>query len=505
MKILPFRHACLGVLLLASGFSPAAHAEEPQNAPASTSSGVSEVLDSLVTTTYFKDDQFQLAAPGGTREAFPSQFVPQFSDGVYSDRIAEMARRSEFKFVYNDHVKGFIRLYAVDKRKQVSKMLGLTRIYFPLIEEKLREYNIPAEMKYLVIVESGLNPTAVSRAGARGLWQFMSGTGRMYGLQSSSFIEDRYDPYKATVAACEHLRDLYDTFGDWFLVLAAYNSGAGNVKKAIRASGGAYDYWQIWPYLPQETRGYVPAFIAVSYVMNYHKEHNIRPMEPGTLYTETERVPIKSALTFEQLQETIGVSAEDLRFLNPQYKVGLIPSPGSDSRMLRLPKRYVDPFRQREQEIYAYHADRAREREQLYALVREQERQDGGEVTGTRARKTHVVRKGETLATVARRFQVPVSQLIQWNNLKSGRVKPGQSLVIFKAKGDSSSGKATSSRIKGKKGKRGEAKVSSSKARGKGKGLAKSKVSGKKKAKEGKATTKKGKTARSGARKHRGR
>ncbi|NTV01275.1 MAG: transglycosylase SLT domain-containing protein [Chlorobiaceae bacterium] len=430
------------------------------------------MLDSLMTSTYFQDDQFRLSGPGET-DVFPRHFVPQFNDSVYASRIADLAKKSQFKLVYNQHVKGFIRVYAVDRRKTVSKMLGLTRIYFPLFEEKLKEYNIPQEMKYLAIVESALNPTAVSHAGARGLWQFMGGTGRMYGLQSSSFIEDRYDPYKATVAACEHFQDLYQTFGDWFLVLAAYNSGAGNVRKAIRASGGAHDYWEIWPYLPQETRGYVPAFIAVTYVMNYYREHNIKPLEPGFLYTETERVPINSALTFDQLQETIGIPVDDLKFLNPQYKVGLIPSPATRPNMVRLPKKYVQPFLQKEQEIYAFHPERAQERERLYAMVQEHERQ-AGEVISAKGRKTHVVRKGETLAGVARKYRVPVSQLIAWNDLKSGRVKPGQQLVVFKVNGERGGGKASAA--VSKTGKKGKSQLVKS---GKGKGVAQSRVKAK--------------------------
>ena len=456
---------------MVSGGSPVARGEEPDRSQVPRSgSGVSEMLDSLMTATYFQDDQFRLSGPG-EKDVFPRQFVPQFSDSVYASRIADLAKKSQFKLVYNQHVKGFIRVYAVDRRKTVSKMLGLTRIYFPLFEEKLKEYNIPQEMKYLAIVESALNPTAVSHAGARGLWQFMGGTGRMYGLQSSSFIEDRYDPYKATIAACEHLQDLYQTFGDWFLVLAAYNSGAGNVRKAIRASGGAHDYWEIWPYLPQETRGYVPAFIAVTYVMNYYREHNIKPLEPGYLYTETESVPINNALTFDQLQETIGVPVDDLKFLNPQYKVGLIPSPASRPNMVRLPKKYVQPFIQREQEIYAYHPERAQERERLFAMVQEHERQSG-EIISSKGRKTHVVRKGETLAGVARKYRVPVSQLIAWNDLKSGRVKPGQQIVVFKANSEKGSGKeSTTVTLKGKKGKGSARKADkvTVKAHGKGK------------------------------------
>jgi membrane-bound lytic murein transglycosylase D len=500
VKILPFRNVFLGVFLLAAGFSPAARAEEPDTTATTRRSEVSEILDSLVTTTYFRDDQFNPSRAALEKEPFPSQFVPQYSDGVYASRIAELARKSKFNLVYNEHVKGFIRVYAVDKRKQVAKMLGLTKIYFPMIEEKLREYDIPQEMKYLVIVESAMNPTAVSRAGARGLWQFMGGTGRIYGLQSSSFIEDRYDPYKATVAACEHLQDLYDTFGDWFLVLAAYNSGAGNVKRAIRAAGGARDYWEIWPYLPQETRGYVPAFIAVTYVMNYYKEHNIRPFEPGDLYADTQRVPIRKALTFEQLQESIGVPLEDLRFLNPQYKVGLIPSPTTGTNMLNLPKKYVQPFMDKEQDIYAYRSELAQEREQLFAMVRERERQDGGEVTGTRSRKVHVIRRGETLAGVARRFRVPVSQLIRWNNLRSGRVKPGQSIVVYQSDSDSGSRKSSVVRSKSGKGKKSSARIRSS-----SRGRSKAKAGLKARGRSGKAVSAKAKKGKAKVRKRSGR
>ena len=405
------------------------------------------LADSLVNSTYFQDDRFSSSETGG--DILPRQFIPQFSDSVYTARIAELGKKTPFKLVYNQHVKGFIRLYAVDKRKLVSKVLGLTRVYFPLFEEKLREYNIPSEMKYLAVVESALNPTAVSRAGARGLWQFMSGTGRMYGLQSSSFIEDRYDPYKETVAACQHLHDLYDMFGDWFLVLAAYNAGAGNVQKAIRAAGGARDYWEIWPYLPQETRGYVPAFIAVTYVMNYYKDHNIRPAEPGYLYSDTDRLPVNAALSFEQLQEKLGVPIEDLKFLNPQYKIGLIPAPVSTPNMLRLPKKYVQTFTQKEQEIYAYNAEKVAEKQRLYSMVRNMDDEGGG---SGRSRKAHVAKKGETIAGVARKYGVSVSQLIAWNELKSGRLKPGQKLIVFKAVKYRGSSKGSSARVKGRKG-----------------------------------------------------
>ncbi|NTV67988.1 MAG: transglycosylase SLT domain-containing protein [Chlorobaculum sp.] len=466
-SFLPFRLFFFSLLLQVLLFASISFAAEPDDALDSISnaqsSRVSEMLDSLVNATYFDDEQFSPVEKGvekgveqgginGINEYLPKDFIPQFSDSIYASRIARLARKSRFNLVYNEHVRGFIRVYAVDKRRFVSKVLGLTNTYFPLFEEKFREYNIPNEMKYLPVVESALNPTAVSRAGARGLWQFMSGTGRMYGLKSSSFIEDRYDPNKATVAACEHLHDLYNMFGDWFLVLAAYNAGAGTVQRAIRQSGGARDYWEIWPYLPQETRGYVPAFIAVNYVMNYYREHNIQPAQPGYLYSETGRVPVNQALSFDQLHETLGVPMADIRFLNPQYKAGLIPESESTPNMLRLPKQYIESFRQKEQEIYAYKPELVAEKARLYSMVREAQRQDDV-VSSGRGRKVYVAKRGETLARVARKYGVSVSQLIDWNDLKSSRLKPGQKLVVFNAASERGSRKSTVAKLKGKKGK----------------------------------------------------
>lgn len=422
------------VIVQIACFRSDAFGEQYYSVPEMRASRVNAMLDSLVRTTYVQPDRFYSERTASGGDVFPEEFIPQFTDSVYVSRIAGLARKSRFNLVYNQHVKGFIRVYAVDKRKAVSKVLGLTSIYFPLFEEKLREYNIPPEMKYLPIVESALNSTAVSRAGARGLWQFMSGTGRMYGLQTSSFIEDRYDPTKATVAACEHLNDLYDMFGDWFLVLAAYNAGAGNVRKAIRKAGGARDFWEIFPYLPQETRGYVPAFIAVNYVMNFYSDHNIKSVEPSYRYSETERVPVRTALTFEQLHETIGVPMEDLAFLNPQYTAGLVPSPESVPNMIRLNRRHAQMFRDKERDIYAYRPELVAEKERQYAMARSTERQKEVVSQSRRSgRKVHVVRQGGSLSKIARRYGCSVSQLISWNNLKSSTLKPGQKLVVFKS------------------------------------------------------------------------
>ncbi len=409
-------------------------------------SSVSDILDSLVNATYFKDEHFSAPSKEGEKFGFPANFVPQYSDSVYASRISVLARKTPFNLVYNDHVRGFIRIYAVDKRNMTAKILGLTKIYFPLFEEKLDAYNIPLEMKYLAIVESALNPTAVSPAGAKGLWQFMYGTGKMYGMQSSSFIEDRYNSEKATVAACRYLRDLYNIYGDWFLTLAAYNAGPGNVNKAIRRAGGVKNYWAIWDYLPAETMGYVPAFIAVNYIMSYYNEHNIRPVEPGFLYHDIDTLRTTRLLSFEQISETIGVPMRDLHFLNPQYKLGIIPAAGYTGNVIKLPKQYIAQFQKREQEIYAYKSPQASEREQLLARVESLNAGQGSEGAAGQAERFHIVQQGENLGSIARLYRTYISQLIVWNNLKDPDVTPGQKLIVFSGNDNSNSGQGDSGR-----------------------------------------------------------
>ncbi|MBN1278374.1 MAG: LysM peptidoglycan-binding domain-containing protein [Chlorobiaceae bacterium] len=414
---------------ISSGFAKESRRDD------SDKSSVAEILDSLVYATYFKDEYFSTSSKEQGRPGFPSHFVPQYSDSVYAARIAALDRKTPFNLVFNSHVRGFIRVYAVDKRNSTAKILGLSKVYFPLFEEHLDRYNVPLEMKYLAIVESALNPTAVSRAGARGLWQFMYGTGKMYGLESSSFVEDRYDPYKATLAASRHLRDLYKIYGDWFLALAAYNSGPGNVNKAIRRAGGVKDYWAIWDYLPAETRGYVPAFIAVNYIMNYYKEHNIIPVEPGYLYHDIDTLRVSRMLSFEQINETIGVSMQDLQFLNPQYKLGIIPAAGYSSNVIRLPRRFIGQFQRREQEIYAYKSKSVLEREQLLTRVQSFEADappPASIVSSSGAvRKVHFVRKGQDIGMIARYYRCEPSEIVRWNNLQSTSLTPGQQLIVF--------------------------------------------------------------------------
>ena len=351
---------------------------------------------------------------------FEPGYIPVWSDSVYRERIQCINLQTPIELVFNDEVKSYINAYAVRRRATTSKMLGLSELYFPIFEEALDRYGLPLELKYLPIVESALNPVAGSRAGAKGLWQFMYGTGKNYGLKQTSYIDDRFDPYLATDAACRHLKDLYNIYDDWLLALAAYNSGVGNVNKAIRRAGGAKNYWVIWAHLPRETRGYVPAFSAVVYVMNYHIEHNIYPTEPTLLVHETDTVMINEVLSFEQINEVLGTPIETIKFLNPSYKMGIIPASEKQAYSLKLPTKDLLDFVSKEQEIFAYKTASG-----LYKEKMQEEIKKASEVN------IHIVKSGETLSAIAKRYRTTVTKIKGWNHLKSDNLKIGQKLVVY--------------------------------------------------------------------------
>ena len=379
-----------------------------------------EMIDELQDIKYFEDNKLESSSKSENIYNYPAGYVPTFPDSVYAERIARLRSQTTMELVYNKHVKSFIDVYAVNKREHTCKILGLADIYFPMFEEALDKYDMPLEIKYLAVVESALNPRAGSHAGAKGLWQFMYGTGKVYKLNVTSLVDDRFDPIKATEAACQHLQDLYDTFGDWFLALAAYNSGAGNVNKAIRRAGGLKNYWAVWPFLPKETRGYVPAFIAVNYVMNYSQEHNLYPIDPGIMADGVDSVTVHQPLHFDQLHEMLNIPMEDIKFFNPQYKASIIPATAKTPMSLRLPEQYINSFIDNEKELYAFKTKKGIDREKLEE-----------EMKKVSDRSVHIVKSGESLGSIAKKYRISVNQLKTWNNLKSTTIYPGQKLIVY--------------------------------------------------------------------------
>lgn len=383
-------------------------------------SPIVRTLDSLAHIIYFKSINFTTDTNDLNVYKYPSDFVPEFSDSVYQARIDILNAETPIELTYNKTVKNYINLYGKRKRKLSSKMLGLSEIYFPYFEEQLDKHNLPLELKYLAIVESALHPKAGSRVGAKGLWQFMYGTGKVYNLKVSSYVDDRFDPMKSTIAACEHLSDLFDIYNDWSLALAAYNSGAGNVNRAIRRAGGVKNYWAIWPFLPRETRGYVPAFIAVNYIMNYAAEHNLYPLDPGILYGGIDTVRIKDVLSFDQISEFLKIPMDDIEFLNPQFKLGIIPATKEKNYILRIPKEYTADYLNNEDSLFNFKTKKGIERDKLLAQIEK-----------AKDRNIHIVRSGENLGSIAMKYRVYVNQLKRWNNLKGTTIYPGQKLILY--------------------------------------------------------------------------
>ena len=385
---------------------------------------IAAMLDSLATLQFFDRTNNLYDANYTNIHNFAKDFVPFYSDDVYMARFAQLEKTSPIPLVYNRQVKDMIELYAVRKRGLTQRMLGLAQLYFPMIEEILDRYGIPLEMKYLAIVESALNPIAKSPCGAGGLWQFMYGTGKQYNLDVNSYVDDRSDPYKSTVAACKHLRDLYKVNKDWLLVLAAYNSGTGNVTKAIRRSGGKTDFWEISPYLPKETRSYVPAFIAVTYLMNHASDHNLFPIMPLYKFHEIDSVAVKDFLTFDILSERLNVSKAELLFLNPAYRKGVIPSTTDKPYYIRLPKRVLPDFINNEASLYAYNQQKQQINKENIIT----------ELGHSQESFFHYVKRGESLASIGRHYDVSSSDIRQWNHITRNSVHKGQRLVINKIK-----------------------------------------------------------------------
>jgi membrane-bound lytic murein transglycosylase D len=347
-------------------------------------------------------------------------YYPELPTDTLKARLKRLNARTPFNVEYNPSLENVIKGYLKHRHTSMERLMGLSHFYFPMFEQEFDNYNIPLEMKYLAIVESALKPRARSRVGATGLWQFMYGTGKEHDLQVSSYVDDRRDPIKSTTAAAQYLGRLYRIFGDWDLALAAYNSGPGNVNKAIRRSGGYKNYWNIRQNLPRETAGYVPAFLATMYIFEYAEEHGFKPERPAFQYIETDTIHIKQMISLDHVSETTGIHIEELQFLNPAYKLDIIPKVEGKTYVLRLPRQAVGAFVANEDEIYAYAMAEFNQREKpIPQLIKND------------SKIRYRVKNGDYLGKIARKYGVRVSQIKQWNGLRSNNLKIGQRLTIY--------------------------------------------------------------------------
>ncbi|NYJ26388.1 lytic transglycosylase domain-containing protein [Allomuricauda sp. ARW1Y1] len=352
-----------------------------------------------------------------------SIFVVDLPTDTLKARLARMNEKTPFNITYNSSLESVIKSFLTRRRDLMQRMMTASQFYFPLFEQELDNQNIPLEIKYLAIVESALNPKAMSRVGAKGLWQFMYSTGKMYGLDVSSYVDERHDPIMATKAASKYLSRLYDIFGDWDLALAAYNSGPGNVNKAIRRSGGYENYWNIRPFLPRETAGYLPAFLATMYIFEYAEEHGLQYKKAERPYFETDTIHVKNLITFDQISKLVDISTEELEMLNPAYKLNIIPKVEGKNYALRLPTSKIGKFVANEEEIYAFVKKELDSLEKpLPSMITAQDQ------------IRYRVKSGDYLGKIAERYGVGVSQIKRWNGLRSNNLRVGQRLTIFPRK-----------------------------------------------------------------------
>lgn len=383
-------------------------------------------LDSMVSLWFNKQ-----LSPGDDTSFVVEEFsdsltIPAFTDSVYKARLAAMPMIIELS--YNNIVRNYIHMYTNKRRDLVENMLGLSDYYFPIFEEILDAKGMPLELKYLPVIESALNPNAVSRVGATGMWQFMYYTGKMYKLEINSMVDERRDPIKASYAAVEFMLDLYDIYHDWVLVIAAYNCGPGNVNKAIRRSGGKRDYWDIYYRLPRETRGYVPAFIAAAYVMNHYKEHNLTPKQ-SALPIRCDTLMINEKIHLEQISQVMNIPLDELRSLNPQYRRDIIPG-NTKPYALRLPFNETTRFIDLQDSILAYN-------DSIYfnpeALSKAPQYSTGapGAVPANHEKLVYTVKSGDNLGFIAQWYGVGVSDLRYWNYLHSNTIRSGQKLAVY--------------------------------------------------------------------------
>ena len=395
-------------------------AAQPSNTV--TDDPIISMLDSLVNQNYIQ--RLNCSAPGCIPNNFQVSEIPAYSDDVYRSRIQKI--QTPIPLTYNQQIKEYIDLYAIRKRALTERVMGLANMYFPLYEQILDQQELPLEFKYLSIVESALNPAAVSRMGATGLWQFMLNTGKLYNLKINSFVDERRDPYKSTLAACQYFKDMYNIYHDWLLVIAAYNCGAGNVNKAIARSGGKTTFWEISSYLPRETRGYVPAFIAVTYLMNYSSAHNLSAVAPLTSFFESDTVMVQvnHKISLREIADVINVPVDLLSYLNPIYRKGIIPQ-GNDPYVLKLPTCKINTYLANIENIYKQSID-----QEKTALQSDGSSDDPNYISKI-VKKYHKVKKGERLAYIADLYDCSAQDIKKWNKLKTTKLHSGQKLLVL--------------------------------------------------------------------------
>lgn len=381
------------------------------------------VIDSVWKNELLNSDLFEKMQRNIREQDYSEVVYKELPTDTLKARLAKLNARTPFNVEYHPILESVIKSYLKRNKKSMERLMALGEYYFPMFEQQLDRYDVPLEIKYLAIVESALNPRAKSHMGATGLWQFMYPTGKMHGLDVSSYVDERMDPIKATEAATQYLSSLYRTFGDWDMVLAAYNSGPGNVAKAIRRSGGSTNYWKLRPFLPRETAGYVPAFLATLYLFEYADEHDFQPNPPEVAFFETDTLHVKQLITFDQVSEVTGVEKELLQFLNPSYKLDLVPFVEDESYSLRLPRNSVGIFVNNEDAIYDFAKKEISEKKKdlpEYAEVEDQIR--------------YRVKSGDYLGKIAKKYGVGISSIKSWNNLRGNTLRIGQYLTIYPRK-----------------------------------------------------------------------
>jgi len=390
---------------------------------------IAECVDQRWTFEIMQQDLFQEMKADIEGINIDDKIDFELSTELLKERLKILDSKSAFDIDYNSGLENIIKHYLKNRKRSFERLMSLSQYYFPIFESSLAKYNVPLEIKYLAIVESALNPRAVSKAGATGIWQFMYATGKQYNLDVTTFIDERSDILKATEAACQYMVNMYAIFGDWDLVLASYNAGPGNVTKAIRRSGGKQNYWNIRPFLPKETQGYVPAFLATMYIYEFHKEHGIIPQKAVINTFETDTIQVKGKMSFKQISEVLDIPVAELQFLNPSFKRDFIPFINDKKHYLRLPQNKIALLTSNEDKFYAYLDYDFNRREKPYSSMEALANADGGFQT-VQNTKFHVVKKGETLGGISNKYGVSLANLKSWNGLKSNNIPIGRKLKI---------------------------------------------------------------------------